>query len=277
MSLNPPGGTYIATNVVTVTAQPASGWYFLYWLGDGSGPSPSINVSMERDKTIHAVFGTTLSTTVTGNGSVQVSPPAGVYSLGTMLRLTAIPQPGHYFGFWGNAATGNSNPLYFTISGPNPTVSSIFAPLPADQAALTVLVNGHGRVNADPRANAYPTNQSVTLTAVPDSGQSFVNWSGNASGTQNPLVFSMTQSRVITAHFTSRPFLRADRPGVEGLTPDGFRLTVVSDPQSVHQILASTNLNAWMGVGIVTNNFGEVQFTDTNAAGFPSRFYQAAP
>ncbi|HEU0040596.1 MAG TPA: hypothetical protein VFR76_15125, partial [Verrucomicrobiae bacterium] len=80
-----------------------------------------------------------------------------------------------------------------------------------------------------------------------------------------------------TAHFTSRPFLRADRPGVEGLTPDGFRLTVVSDPQSVHQILASTNLNAWTVVGMVTNNFGEVQFADTNAAGFPSRFYQAAP
>ena len=277
VSLNPPGGTYIATNIVTATAQPESGWYFLYWLGDASGPYPSINVSMERDKTLHAVFGTTLSTTVTGNGSVQVFPPGGVHPLGTTLCLTAIPQPGTYFGFWGNAATGNTNPLYFTITGPNPTVSSIFALLPADQSALTVLVNGQGHVNANPRANAYPTNQSVTLTAVPDAGQSFLNWSGDASGTQNPLLVSMAQSRVITANFSSRPVLRVDRPGVEGWTPEGFRLTVMSDPQSVHEIRASTNLNVWTGIGRVTNDFGEVQFTDTNAPSWPARFYQAAP
>jgi len=277
VSLNPPGGTYIATNIVTATAQPAAGWYFLYWLGDASGPNPSANVSMERDKVIHAVFGTTLSTTVAGNGSVQVWPPGGVHPLGTTLRLTAIPQPGNYFGFWGNAATGNTNPLYFTITGPNQTVSSIFAPLPADQSALTVLINGHGRVNANPRANAYPTNQSVALTAVPDSGQSFVNWSGDASGTQNPLVVSMAQSRVITANFSSRPWLRVDRPGVEGFTPAGFRLTLVSDPQTAHEIRASSNLSHWTGLGRVTNDFGEVQFTDTNALNAPARFYQAAP
>jgi hypothetical protein len=277
VTLNPPGGTYLATNIVTATAQPGAGWYFLYWLGDASGPNPSVNVSMERDKALHAVFGTTLSTTVTGNGSIQVAPAGGVYPLGTTLRLTAIPQPGNYFGFWGNAATGNTNPLYFTISGPNQTVSSIFAPLPADQAALTVLINGQGRVNANPRANAYSTNQSVTLTAVPDSGQSFLSWSGDASGTQNPLTVSMAQSRVITANFSSQPRLRVDRPGVEGLTPAGFRFTVVSDPQSAHEIRASTNLSAWVGLGRVTNDFGEVQFTDTNAAGSSRRFYQAAP
>jgi len=276
-SLNPPGGTYIATNIVTATAQPAAGWYFLYWLGDASGANPSVNVSMERDKVIHAVFGTTLSTTVAGSGTIQVWPPGGVHSLGTTIRLTAIPQPGNYFGFWGNAATGNTNPLYFTITGPNQTVSSIFASLPADQSALTVLINGRGRVNANPRANAYPTNQSVTLTAVPDAGQSFVNWSGDVSGTQNPLMVSMAQSRVITANFSSRPWLRVDRPGVEGFTPAGFRLTLVSDPQTAHEIRASSNLSHWTGIGRVTNDFGEVQFTDTNALSAPARFYQAAP
>jgi hypothetical protein len=71
--------------------------------------------------------------------------------------------------------------------------------------------------------------------------------------------------------------LRVERPGVEGLTPEGFRLTVVSDPQTSHEIRASTNLNTWIGLGRVTNDFGEVQFTDTNAVHMPSRFYQAAP
>ncbi len=53
----------------------------------------------------------------------------------------------------------------------------------------------------------------------------------------------MSQSRVITANFSGRPVLRVDRSGVEGMTPAGFRLTVVSDPQTSHEIRVSTDLN----------------------------------
>jgi len=70
VNLNPPGGTYISTNVVTATASPTVGSSFLYWLGDASGTNSLVNISMERDKVIQAVFGTTLSTTVVGNGQV---------------------------------------------------------------------------------------------------------------------------------------------------------------------------------------------------------------
>jgi hypothetical protein len=236
-----------------------------------------VTISVERDKHIHAVFGTTLSTTVSGNGSIQLSPPGGFYPIGTVVRLTAVPLPGNYFGAWGNAATGNTNPLYFTIASPAQTVSSVFGATSADQASLTVLINGHGRVIVNPRANAYLTNQTTTLTALADTGESFLNWSGDASGAQNPLTVSMTQSKNITANFTSRPFLRANRPGVEGFTSEGFRLTLVSEPQSVYQILASTNLSTWAALGTVTNFFAEAQFKDTNAVHFPSRFYQASP
>ena len=193
---------------------------------------------------------------------------------GTTVRLTGIPQSGNYFGFWGNAATGNTNPLYFTISSPAQTVSSIFGTLPSGQAALTVLINGHGRVNVNPRTNAYATNQLVTLTATPDAGQSFLNWSDDASGTQNPLTVSMTQSKTITANFSNRSLLRTDRTGLEGLLPDGFRFTLVGDPLSACEIFASTNLNSWTSLGILTNVFGEIQFTDTNAPSFRFRFYK---
>jgi hypothetical protein len=277
VNLNPPGGTYTSTNIVTATAIPAAGWSFMYWLGDVSGTNLPVNVSMERDKHIHAVFGTTLSTTVSGNGAIQLSPPGGLYPIGTIVRLTAVPLPGNYFGVWGNAATGNTNPLYFTITSPAQTVSSVFGATSADQASLTVLINGHGQVSVNPRANAYLTNQTATLTALPDTGESFLNWSGDASGAQNPLTIPMTQSKTITATFTSRPFLRANRPGVEGFTSEGFRLTLVSDPPSAYQILASTNLGAWEGLGTITNFSGEVQFTDTNAVNFRSRYYKAAP
>ncbi|MDB6112392.1 MAG: exported protein of unknown function [Pedosphaera sp.] len=233
---------------------------------------------MDSDKIARAVFGTTLSATVAGSGQVILDPPGGVYPYGTVLRLTAVPQSGSYFGFWGNAATGNTNPLYFTISSPNPVVSSIFTANSANQVALTVLVNGHGRVTANPRANSFstsPVSGFVTLTAVPDAGQSFLNWSGDASGTQNQLSISMNQNRVINANFTSRPGLRVDRPGLEGFTPEGFRLTLVSDPMSHYEIMSSTNLSTWTSLGVVTNTSGEVQITDPAAAQSRAGFYKA--
>jgi hypothetical protein len=87
----------------------------------------------------------------------------------------------------------------------------------------------------------------------------------------------MSQSRVITANFSAHPALRASLPGVEGLTPEGFRLTLLSYPQQAWQILGSTNLNNWDLLGTVTNTSGEVQFTDPAALGRSYRFYKAAP
>ena len=277
VTLDPPGGTYLSSSVITATAVPATGWSFLYWTGDAVGSNPGIGISMERDKTIRAVFGTTLGSTVAGSGQVLLDPPGGVYPYGATVRLTAVPVAGNYFGVWGNAASGNGNPLSFTVTNANPTVSSIFGATPAGQAALTVQVTGQGRVDAVPQANAYTLNQAVTLTAVPDAGQSFLNWSGDASGTQNPLPVTMSTAKGITANFTTRPSLRASQAGLEGLTSEGFRLTLLSEPASVYAILASTNLNFWENVGRVTNTYGETQITDRSAVGAPMKFYKATP
>ncbi|HEY5910404.1 MAG TPA: chitobiase/beta-hexosaminidase C-terminal domain-containing protein [Verrucomicrobiae bacterium] len=277
ISLNPPGGKYPATNVVTATAVPDNGYSFLYWLGDASGTGATASVSMERDKTVGAVFGTTLSTTVAGNGQVLLSPPGGLYAYGSTVRLTALPQAGNYFGSWGNAASGDINPLYFTVTTPSPTVSSIFGATPAGQAALTIMITGDGRVSVSPRANTYSLGQSIVLTASPDTGQSFLGWTGDATGSQNLLTLSMNQSRLVTASFTARPRLSANRPGLEGKSADGFRFTLVSDPQTAWQIQASTNLVQWDFLAELTNTLGEAQFLDTEAVNPPGRFYRAAP
>ncbi len=270
VSLNPPGGTYVSTNVITVTAVPAPGWTFLYWLGDAASNSPVIQVSMEQDKAVQAVFGTTLSTTVAGNGQVQLYPPGGTYSYGTIVRVTGVPQPGNYFGFWGNAATGNMNPLDFTVNAATQTISSIFSVTPANESSLTVLINGSGVVSRNPSADVYTNTQNVLLTGAPGPGQSFLGWSGDATGAQNPLSLSMSQSRVVIANFTSRPQLRAERLG-----PGGFRLTLLTPPSNIWQVLGSSNLGSWVLLGTVTNLQGEVQFLDPDATALSSRFYKA--
>lgn len=275
VTLNPPGGIYLSNTLVTVTATPTNGWSFLYWLGDASGTSTSANVKLNANQSVQAVFGTTLSTTVAGNGQVLVYPAGGIYPYGAVVRLTGVPQPGNYFGVWGNAAFGSANPLFFTITNPAPTISSLFATTPTGQAALTVVITGRGQVDVSPRANTYTTNQTATLTATPGAGESFLRWSGDASGSVNPLMLSMNQERIVVANFTGPFRLRADQPGLEGFLPQGFVFTVIGDPFAVYQIFSSTNLNQWSGIGSLSNSAPETKFTDPSATNSPRKFYKA--
>jgi len=185
-----------------------------------------------------------------------------------------VPQAGSYFGLWGNAASGTNNPLAFPVVSANPTVSSIFGVTPAGQATLVALAEGPGTVDVNPRANLYPTNTSITLTAIPDSGQVFLGWSGDAGGTQNPLTIMLDQSKVITALFAYSPHLSVNR---QSLTPQGFRIDLASSTGLAYQLFASSNLTTWESLGTVTNHTGVTNFTDGAATNLPARYYRAVP
>lgn len=277
VSLNPPGGVYSSTNIITATATPASGFTFLYWTGAVSSDNPVINLSLTTNESIQAVFGTTLSNTVAGNGQVFIYPGGPLYPYGSVVRLSALPQTNYCFGVWGNAASGNTNPLFYTITNANPVVSAAFAPIPGGDAALTVLISGGGQVNASPAGNYFPLNQSITLTATPNAGKSFLGWSGSVSSTNNPLILSLTQSEVITANFNGTAALLVSHAYGDGLSSQGFSFTLTSDMQKVFQIQSSSNLITWQNIGLVTNTGSEVQFTDPAATNSPMKFYQLAP
>lgn len=272
IGLNPAGGSYVSNTVVQLTATPNAGWVFLKWLGDASGTDANNSVTMTRDKSVQALFGTTLSTTAAGGGSVTLNPPGGVYPYGFVVQLSAIPTPGNFFGIWGNAASGNINPLHFTVTNANPTISSLFAPVSDGQVALTVVPVGRGSININPPANAYPTGASVTLTALPEPGQSFLGWSGDATANQSPLLLPLNADKLIIANFTRQPRLTvATTSGA--WRSEGLQLTISGDAGEIYQLEVSTNLTSWATQSLVTNSFGTYEFTDPNT-GAASRYYR---
>lgn len=262
--------TYISNTVVTVTAMPSAGWVFMQWLGDATGNNPVTSVTMNRSKSVQPVFGTTLSTTAAGGGSVTSTPSGGIYPYGTVIRLSAVPQTGNYFALWGNAASGNVNPLNFTLTNANPSVSSLFAAVGGGQAALTVVPVGLGQVSVSPRANVYSTGASASITATPASGQTFTGWSGDASGGLNPLSITMNQNKLIYANFTKKPRLIG-----EMFREEGLRLTLTGDFAANYQLETSTNLEAWTALSVLTNTTGTAQSMDSAATNVPRRFYRA--
>ena len=205
-----------------------------------------------------------------------LNPPGALYPYGTTVQLSAVPQPGKFFGLWGNAASGNVNPLSFVVTNANPMVSSLFASLASNQVALAVVPIGHGQVSLSPRSNSYAIGQNVTITAAADAQQSFLGWSGNAAGSQNPLSVAMTQSKTIYANF-SRNYRFSFLPlGGLGLS-DGFRLNLVGEVGTAYRFDASSNLAAWTALATLTNYAGTLEYIDATAASFTRRFYRAVP
>jgi len=280
VAMHPSAGAYLSNGTAVVTATPAPGWTFLHWLGDETGTFPVASVSMSRNKCVQAVFGTALSNTVVGSGSVVRSPAAALYPYETAVRLTAVPQAGNYFALWGNAASGTNNPLTFTVTNANPTVTAVFALLLANQHALTVLPGGFGQVSTSPTGNRFTAGASVTLTAAPDAGQQFLGWSGDAGGTQNPLTVVMNASKVITAQFTRRPQLT---PLLCGGAANGveIQLLLTGEFGERYSIEATTSFalppaaTAWTPLATGTNLFGAAQFNDPFVANRTQRFYRA--
>jgi hypothetical protein len=262
--------------VVTLNAVPyaTNGWSFLQWQGDASGTDTVATVQMTQPRCIQALFGTTLSTTAVGGGSIWHTPISPLYPYGSQIRLGAIPAAGNYFVLWGSPLGTSSNPVQITLTNPAMSIAALFQPLSTGQFALATVADGSGSVGVDPALNRFGAGASVTLTAFPDGGQAFIGWSGDATGNANPLTVIMDQSRTITATFTKRPNLVV-QPCLDGLSDSGFRATVIGEYGQVYSVEGSIDLVNWQPVAQLTNTYGATEFTDSGATN-PSRFYRAS-
>ncbi len=59
----------------------------------------------------------------------------------------------------------------------------------------------NGSISISPEQDTYEPNAQITLTAIPDDGYEFVDWSGDYVGTENPLSLTMSEDMEIIANF----------------------------------------------------------------------------
>jgi hypothetical protein len=271
ITLNPNTGAYTNGAAVTVTATPNSGWTFMGWSGDLAGTNPAATLIVNGNMNVQGQFGTSLMTTTAGSGTVSRHPFAPLYPYASSVLLSAVPNSGSYFALWGNAASGNQTPLFVSIYNPSQTVSALFASLPINQASITVLWQGGGSVAANPSTNRVPLGGTVVLTAAPLPGQQFLGWSGDASGTANPLSLLMNTNKVVTAQFSRVPSLSVTSgPGVP------IQLEVDGVPGEIFCLQATTNLSTWTTLLTATNfySYDPVWFLDPASTNLPYRMYR---
>ncbi len=124
---------------------------------------------------------------------------AGLFTQGSTVTVNANPNPGYAFTNWtANGVVASVDPSYtFTMAGnialvANFAISTNFNVILASTPASGGTTTGAG---------SYGAGTSVTIRATPNSGYSFTGWSGDASGSTNPLTFTINANRNITANF----------------------------------------------------------------------------
>ena len=66
---------------------------------------------------------------------------------------------------------------------------------------LTVTPENTGEIEVSPQLEKYPSGETVTLTAVPDTSWEFARWIGDLSRTTNPATIEITDDTSVIAEF----------------------------------------------------------------------------
>ena len=95
----------------------------------------------------------------------------------------------------------------------------------ATSYTLTLGALGSGSVMPDNINNPHPAGVVITITATPNAGWYFANWSGDANGSVNPLQVTMNSNLSITGNFLAYPnytlMLVTNGQGTIALNPPG--------------------------------------------------------
>lgn len=207
ITLDPADGPYDEGTVVTVTAEAEEGYAFDAWRGDLSGTTNPETLTMDEDKTISANFREVEPETYTitidpapAGGSITLDPAVGPYEAGTEVTVTAAADEGYTFDEWDGDLSGSTNPATLTMDE-DKTISAAFT---ADVPTYTITIDPEptlGSITLDPADGPYNEGTEVTVTAVPDTDYSLVEWSGDLSGSTNPETLTMDEDKTISATF----------------------------------------------------------------------------
>jgi uncharacterized repeat protein (TIGR02543 family) len=214
-----------------------------------SDGSASATVDNQTVTTVIAMTTYTLTYTAGPNGSISGTSPQTVVFGGSGTPVTAVPNTGYHFVNWSDAST--SNPRTDTNVMMDISVTANFA---INTYTLTYTAGPNGSISGtSPQMVNYGAD-GTPVTAVPNTGYHFVNWSD--SSTQNPRTDTNVMADIsVTANFAINTYTVT----YDGNTNTGGTAPV--DPNSPYNYNSTVTV---LGAGTLTKT--GYTFTGWNTA-----------
>lgn len=141
-----------------------------------------------------------------GSGEIDVNVAEGITwtidATADWMKVTSAPGTGHgtvTYTVEPNK-TGEARSAFIIVSGSYHTVTQ------NAESVVTVETVGEGSVSG---GGTVPDDTEVTLTASPAEGYVFSHWSGDATGTDNPLTVKAEGAMSVVAHFVPQTVVEA--------------------------------------------------------------------
>lgn len=189
---------------VILEAMPAFGYQFTGWSGSLTSQENPTTLVMTCPKTITANFVQKihrLNIQIRGAGSVEPADGYHDYVEGTVVDITATPDPGCQFDGWtgDEVADASSASTKITMDSDK----TIIAGFSRVRHTLTINVTGAGSVEPSAGTYSYPEGAVVNITAKPSDGYLFEGWTGEVAVTLSPsTTVTMDSDKTITVIFS---------------------------------------------------------------------------
>ena len=271
------GGTYNYGANATLTATPNTGYHFVNWTKGGTQVSTEASYTFPVTEAGDYVanfslnsYEITVAANPTAGGTVS---GGGTYDHGAEATLTATPNTGYTFVNWTKGGTQVSTEASYTF--PVTEAGDYVANFSLNSYEITVVANptAGGTVLG---GGTYNHGAEATLTATPNTGYTFVNWTkgGTQVSTSASYTFSVTEAGDYVANFTLKTYeITATADPVSGGTitgagvyNHGANCTLVASPNT------GCSFVKWTKDGADYSTEPSISFSVTAAASFVAYF-----
>lgn len=261
------GGIYNNGSSVTVIATPAAGYRFINWTEESSSVSTNAEYTFiaTANRNLVANFVQTFSINTTSNPAFGgLTTGGGIYDSGAAATVIASPATGYRFVGWTeDGITVSTNPTYvFIVSGNRSFLANFI------QVYIINTTSNPSTGGLSTGGGTYDIGMLVTVTATPNPGYKFVNWTeGGIPVTSNPAFsFAASVNRSLVANFiqtfnistSSNPMAGGTATG-SGTYDSGILVTVTASPAPGYGFVNWTESGS-----IVSTNAGYTFTVSTN-------------
>lgn len=211
IDLSPPGEWHRKDSLVYLTALPntSNNYIFSFWQGDISGKSNPDTLMVNSPKNVRAIFITTEETLITSepsglpvvvDGKEYISPKYFNWEYGTLhtMSVPAEYQPDsetrYLFRRWSDYGS-----IEHDISAGDKQIFTAYFDV---QYFLFTEINpsNGGIVSPASPGNWFNQGQTAAVSVNPSPGYVFKRWTGDTSGTENPVLLYLNRSKCIIAN-----------------------------------------------------------------------------